>query len=126
MELLLELAAAKRREFNIPADRVCISGISMGGSACYTIMAQHPDEFAKAVIVSGGGRESDIVRLKGNFLIVHGENDQLIPEERAAGIAKLISTNPDAKAKYIRMAGKDHIACAENAFTNEVWNWLFR
>ena len=126
MELLLELAAAKRREFNIPADRVCITGISMGGSACYKIMAQHPREFAKAIIVSGGGRESDIVRLKGNFLIVHGENDRLIPEERAAGIAKLISTSPDAKAKYIRMAGKDHLSCAENAFTNEVWNWLFR
>lgn len=126
MELLLELAAAKRREFNIPAERVCITGISMGGSACYTIMARHPGEFAKAVIVGGGGKESDIVRLKGDFLIVHGENDQLIPEERAAGIAKLISTSPDAKAKYIRMAGKDHISCAENAFTNEVWNWLFR
>ena len=98
----------------------------MGGSACYTIMARHPGEFAKAVIVGGGGKESDIVRLKGDFLIVHGENDQLIPEERAAGIAKLISTSPDAKAKYIRMAGKDHLSCAENAFTNEVWNWLFR
>ena len=126
MELLLELTAAKRQEFNIPADRVCISGISMGGSACYKIIALHPGEFAKAIVVGGGGKESDIVRMKGDFLIVHGENDQLIPEERAAGIAKLISTSSDAKAKYIRMAGKDHIACAENAFTNEYWNWLFR
>ncbi|MBO4632722.1 MAG: hypothetical protein J5858_12430, partial [Lentisphaeria bacterium] len=126
MKLLLEVTAAKCREFNIPADRVCISGISMAGKACYTIMAQHPGKFAKAIIVSASGSESDAAQVKGDFLIIHGEDDRLIPEDRAAGIAKLVSSNPEATAKYIRMTGEDHISCAENAFTNEVWHWLFR
>ena len=126
IQLLLELTAAKCREFKIPADRVCISGISMAGRACYTIMAQHPGKFAKAIIVSASGKESDAAQVQGDFLIIHGEDDQLIPESRAAGIAKLISSNPEATAKYIRMTGEDHISCSENAFTNEVWNWLFR
>ena len=126
MKLLLELTAAKCREFNIAAERVCISGISMGGRACYSIMAQHPGKFAKAIVVSASGSESDAAKVKGDFLIIHGEDDRLIPEDRAAGIAKLISSSPDAKAKYIRMTGEDHISCPEKAFTNEVWNWLFR
>ena len=126
LPVLNELVREKCREFNISPGKCGITGISMGGGACYTFMAQYPGLFAKAIVVCAACRENDSARLNGNFYIIHGENDQLIPAERARQTAQSISQKGNAQVKFTCLPGKDHISCAENAYTEACWKWMFQ
>ena len=126
LPVLDELVRAKCREFNIQQQRCFITGISMGGGACYTLMAEYPGLFAKAIVVCAACRDADIARLRGDFFIIHGENDRLIPADRAKQTAQSISGKSNATAKLSILPGKDHISCAENAYGENCWSWLLR
>ena len=126
LPVLNELVREKCREFNIPSGKCVITGISMGGGACYTFMAQYPGLFSKAIVVCAACRENDAARLDGNFYIVHGENDQLIPAERARQTVQSISRKGNARVKFTCLPGKDHISCAESAYTELCWKWMFQ
>lgn len=126
LPVLDELVREKCREFGIPKEKCFITGVSMGGSASYTFMAEYPGVFARALVVCAACREPDVPRLRGEFYIVHGENDRLIPAERAERTAQLLSRNGGCKVSFSCMPGKDHISCAESAYTADRWKLLFR
>lgn len=121
-----ELVKEKVREYNIPANNVYITGISMGGGACYNIIARNPGLFSKAVLVSSGGKVQEAPKLKGSFLIIHGENDNIIPISRAKAMAEAIKLNQNANVKFIILANTGHIGLSASAYSDECWNWLFK
>ena len=44
-----------QKEFHIDAKRLYITGLSMGGFGTWDILARHPDRFAAAIPICGGG-----------------------------------------------------------------------
>ncbi len=126
LPVLDELVREKCREFGIPKEKCLITGVSMGGGACYTFMAEYSGIFARALVVCAACRESAAPRLRGEFYIVHGENDQLIPVERAKRTAELLSRNGNCEVSFFCIPGKDHISCAESAYKADRWKLLFR
>ena len=98
----------------------------MGGGACYSMMIRQPDLFSRAVIVSSGGRVEDASRLKGDFYIVHGENDRLIPPAKVQAMANAIQKDPENHVQFIILPGKDHVQASRAAYSEECFHWLFR
>ncbi|HEY2903188.1 MAG TPA: PHB depolymerase family esterase [Polyangia bacterium] len=52
-EDVLGALAAVRRDYNVDADRIYLTGLSMGGGGTWTIGLHHPDLFAALVVVCG-------------------------------------------------------------------------
>ncbi|MBS1369269.1 MAG: hypothetical protein HPZ91_04855 [Lentisphaeria bacterium] len=121
-----ELVKVKMKEFNIPANRVFISGFSMGGAACYGIMMKNPGLFSRALIVSSGGQPNMATRLRGDFYLVQGENDELFPPAKAQSTADALRNNPECSVQLKVVPGKDHSGAADAAYTGEILDWLFQ
>ncbi len=53
--LMLAAVAAIEKEFPIDPDRIYVTGLSMGGYATWDLITRHPQKFAAAIPVCGGG-----------------------------------------------------------------------
>jgi predicted peptidase len=80
MELLDELLAAHP----IDPDRVYLTGISMGGFGTWSLLAGHPDKFAAAIPVCGGGHP-DAAKTFPHVPVwaFHGAKDEVVPVLRS-------------------------------------------
>jgi predicted peptidase len=65
MSLALAILGAVETEYaaNIDLDRVYVSGISMGGYGTWDCITRHPERFAAAVPVCGGGDEKTVTAM---------------------------------------------------------------
>ena len=59
-ETVLQLIAAVSRDFAIDADRVYVTGQPLGGYGTWHFITRHPDVFAAAVPLCGGGDPSRV------------------------------------------------------------------
>lgn len=119
-----DLVKKEVRESGISSGRTYVTGVSMGGGACYAIMSSHPGLFAGAVVASSGGRPGTALP-RGRFFIIHGENDRLIPLAKAERMAQALTTMRGSEVKFVALPGKGHIDGARSAYTPACWNWLF-
>lgn len=53
--LIVELIRELQKEYRIDATRLYITGLSMGGFGTWDLIGQHPDMFAAAAPICGGG-----------------------------------------------------------------------
>lgn len=68
------------KEFPVDPRRVYITGISMGGFGTWALAQRHPDWFAAAVPICGGGDPERADRLaKLPVWAVHGDKDPVVP-----------------------------------------------
>src|SRR5699024_6306332 len=58
LRMTVELLAQLQKEFPIDPNRLYVTGLSMGGFATWDLIARHPETFAAAVPVCGGGDEA--------------------------------------------------------------------
>lgn len=121
----VELVRAKIKEFKIASERVYLTGVSMGGGACFSVMVRNPGLFAKAIVVCASGCPEEASRLKGNFLVIHGANDQLIPLKRIQPMVEALQKNKKTKVKFKILPNKGHIDGANAAYSPESWLWLW-
>jgi predicted peptidase len=67
-------------KYPVDTEHIYVTGLSMGGFASWRLAAEHPDLFAAAVPLCGGGDPDDVERIKDlpiwNF---HGVKDQRVP-----------------------------------------------
>lgn len=121
-----ELVREKIRAFDVPPERVYVTGISMGGSGVYTLLARENSLFSRAVLVSAGGRLSDAGKIKGDIAIFHGESDRIIPVERARAMAEALRRDSRATVRLSVLPAKGHTDTASAVYTDTLWRWLFR
>lgn len=87
---VMQLVAAIRAEFDIDADRIAVTGFSLGGMGTWSFAAQHPDLIAAAIPVAG--HPGDFAAAWGTTPIyaIHGERDTVMPiAPTRAAIAEL-------------------------------------
>lgn len=80
-EVLLPLVDQIEEELNIDADRIYLTGLSMGGFGSWRVVAAAPDRFAAVVPICGGGDGSSIPSEIAATPIwaFHGEADNVVP-----------------------------------------------
>lgn len=125
MRLTLALLAALQEEFNIDADRLYATGLSMGGYGAWDVVTRHPEMFAAAVPICGGADPSKaplIVNLPvWNF---HGSDDPVVP---VRGSREMIAALRDAGGEplYTEYEGAGHNVWDRAYSEPELVPWMF-
>lgn len=82
MSTVMNILDSLEWEFNIDTNRIYITGLSMGGFGTWGIIERHPDKFAAAIPVCGGGDTNAVSRIEHlpiwNF---HGKIDPIVEVE---------------------------------------------
>ena len=123
--VLSEFIETARKRENADPDRVYIAGVSMGAYATWQMCISHPDWFAAAVPVCGGGMYWNAARLKDlPVWAFHGALDTVVlPEESMKMVAAINKSGGNAK---LTIFPKDDHNSWDNAFAmDELWKWLF-
>lgn len=105
MDVLVEV----RRAYNIDADRIYLTGHSMGGFGTWSVAMNHPEVFAALAPISGGANTptgmSKIAHIPQ--IVVHGDADPTVPVQRSRVMVEM-GKKLGAEIKYIEVAGGDH------------------
>ena len=79
MKLVLAAIAALQKEFSIDADRLYVTGLSMGGFGTWDLLSRFPDRWAAAAPICGGG---DKIRIPVAKVVpiwaFHGAEDNVV------------------------------------------------
>jgi len=110
--LRLALAALEqvRAEYQAAIDpaRLYVTGLSMGGYGTWELAMRHPDAFAAAAPICGGGDESQAERLKGlPIWAFHGDQDTVVWPERSERLVAAVN-RAGGQAKVSLLAGVGH------------------
>jgi poly(3-hydroxybutyrate) depolymerase len=123
-ELLASLDAVMR-ELPVDAERVYLTGQSMGGVGTWGIIAAHPERFAAAVPVCGTWQPDDALKLaRVPVWVFHGEKDPTVPVEGSRRMIAALKTS-GASPRYTEYPGVGHNSWSSAYATDELWEWLF-
>jgi predicted peptidase len=126
IRLTLEVLDSLAREFRIDTNRIYVTGQSMGGFGTWTMITQHPQRFAAAIPICGGGTPGDAAHAKDiPVWAFHGTADNVVPvtytREMIAALRKA-----GGKPLYWEYVGADHAGTAERAYSEpDLMDWLF-
>lgn len=109
----------------VDANRVYISGMSMGGYGTWDALARWPQKWAAAVPVCGGGD----VGMVGRFAHVpvwafHGARDGVVPVENSRAMIRALN-RAGGSPRYTEYPYVDHFAWLPAYSTKEMHDWLF-
>jgi predicted peptidase len=123
--LAVELVRAIQKEFSIDPDRLYITGLSMGGYGTWDIISRHPDMFAAAVPICGGGDESQAEKIaKMPIWVFHGGKDKLVPPERSRKMVEALK-KAGGDPKYTEYPDVGHDSWVKAYKDAEMFKWLF-
>jgi poly(3-hydroxybutyrate) depolymerase len=118
-----ELMNALMAEFSVDADRVYITGLSMGGNGTWDYTIRYPQKYAAAIPMSGGWITSlagEIIHLPiWNF---HGAGDESVSQSRSMVAAV---RQAGGNVVYTEYAGGGHNIWTEAYSTPILMSWLY-
>jgi lysophospholipase L1-like esterase/dienelactone hydrolase len=84
MKLVLGAIDALTNDFTIDPDRIYVTGLSMGGYGSWDLISRHPEKFAAAIPICGGGDKDEAAVAKGvPVWAFHGLADNVVPPARS-------------------------------------------
>ncbi len=93
----------------VDTSRVYVTGLSMGGYGSWDLAARHPEWFAAAIIVCGGGDDKQAAKLAElPIWVFHGDADKGVPVERSRNMVAAIKDAGGKKIKYSELPGVGH------------------
>lgn len=126
MRLTMELLEQLQERFSIDSNRLYVTGISMGGFGTFDLIERHPNMFAAAVPICGGG---DITRayflIDMPIWIFHGAEDEVVLPEYSRNIVDAIRVAGGSPG-YTEYPDEDHIGAWVQAYNNpHLYEWMF-
>lgn len=124
--VLIALLDKLEREHNVDKKRIYVTGLSMGGFGTFALAAHHPERFAAAVPICGGGTFQQAKALsKLPMWVFHGDADNVIPVDESQRMVKYINQRDVKNAKLTIYEGVGHNSW-DRAYGDEaMWDWLF-
>jgi predicted peptidase len=123
--LAIETMAALEKEFSIDEKRRYVAGLSGGGFGSWYFITMHPEMFAAAIPICGGGDPSlarDIVDVP--VWAFHGTEDQNVPVGFSRDMIQAIK-DAGGDPKYTEFPGEGHNIWDSVIKTPGVLDWLF-
>jgi len=124
-DIAMEALARTLREYSCDADRVYLTGLSMGGYGTYTITLRHPKPFAAIVPICGGGDPATgdaIGRLP--IWIWHGDADRTVPVANSREIVTGLVKAKAIEMRYTELPGVGHNSWDNAYASDELYKWL--
>jgi pimeloyl-ACP methyl ester carboxylesterase len=113
-------------KYPIDESRVYLTGVSMGGFACWALLAEHPTWFAAAVPICGGGDPREALRFaQVPIWVVHGAKDDVVPPERSREMVEALRTER-GRVRYDEIPKAGH-RCWDSVYSSEeLYDWLLK
>jgi predicted peptidase len=110
----------------IDSTRVYITGQSMGGYGTWSMVTEHPEIFAAAIPICGGGDPSAASKAGAVAIwAFHGTADSLVPVEQTRGMVRALE-KARGDIRYTEYDGGTHAGTAERAYCEpDLADWLF-
>jgi predicted peptidase len=126
MKLTLELLEFLQQHYAIDAKRLYVTGLSMGGFGTFDIIQRHPNKFAAAVPICGGGDVSNAFLIKDlPIWTFHGAEDEIVSPEYSRNIISAIRIAGGSPG-YTEYPDEGHIGAWVQAYSNpHLYEWLF-
>lgn len=127
-DLLLALLDDVSKKYSIDSARVYVTGLSMGGSGTWGLIAAAPDRFAAAMPICGRSGDPSAVVEKATKLpvwIVVGDRDNKQLVENCIEMEKLLQERK-ADVKLTLMHGVGHDSWTQTYATPEIYDWFLR
>jgi len=125
MQLSLELIGVLQNEFSIDANRIYVTGLSMGGFGTWDAIQRQPKRFAAAVPICGGGDPAyakQIAHLP--IWAFHGDKDGVVKVQRTRDMITAIKA-AGGSPKYTEYPGVGHNAWTATYANRKLYAWLF-
>lgn len=132
LEAARELVETVRRQYaGVDADRLYITGVSLGGYGTWDAIERWPGYFAAAVPVSGGGDPSRAAELKDlPIWVFHGASDHVVPVSGSRDMVEAIRA-AGGQPRYTEYEGAGHDIWARVYSADQpipgtgLFEWLF-
>jgi predicted peptidase len=116
MTAVLKLLTLLQQRLPVDGRRLLVTGLSMGGFGTFDLVARHPEMFAGALALCGGGDPAQAPSLRNLPLwIFHGDSDPAVPVKGARCMAQALR-GVGGTPRYTEVAGGGH----------DVWNVAYR
>jgi len=125
LELSVDLIDELAKEFSIDRARLYVVGYSMGGFGAWLVASRHPDLFAAAVPIAGGGDPSYISGTSAKIWAFHGSTDKIVPVRRSREMVDALKS-AGKDVKYTEYPGVDHASWSLVYREAELPVWLFQ
>jgi predicted peptidase len=122
---LVQLLDHVSKNLNIDESRVYVTGLSMGGYGTWRLAAAHPERFAAAVPICGGGEPEKMAAGLRHVPIwaFHGAKDQLVPVSESEEMVDAVRrAGGDVRLTVYPDVGHDSWVRAYD--NQEVYDWL--
>lgn len=126
MRLAIEMIRALQKEFPVDANRLYITGLSMGGYGTWDAISRYPKMFAAAVPICGGGDEAQASKIAAvPIWAFHGDKDNVVPTERTRNMIEAIR-KAGGKPQYTEYPGVNHNSWDAAYADKEMVEWMFK
>ena len=116
LNLVLEILAVVRKDYNIDSNRLYVAGQSNGGIGVFGLITKKPGLFAGAISLCGAGNANIASRAAKTALwAFHGEKDDVIPVEHTRKMIAAIK-KAGGNPKYTEYKGVGH----------DIWEMVFK
>ncbi len=121
-------------EYNLDAQRVYLTGLSLGGHGCWHIAAALPNTFAAVVPICGFAELKEDTGLAEKLAphltetpvwCFHGDQDDRVPVTRTRAMVAAIRKAGGEQIKYTEYDGAGHSIWDRAYAEEELWKWLF-
>jgi predicted peptidase len=121
---VMDVIEEMKRAYRIDADRIYLTGHSMGGFGTWSIAMNHPDLFAALAPVAGGVNNPAAMSKIAHIpqLVIHGDKDPTVPVDRSRA-AVAMSKKLGVELKFIEVPGGDHGSVVAATF-KDVFDWF--
>ncbi|MGJ8655441.1 MAG: dienelactone hydrolase family protein [Akkermansiaceae bacterium] len=125
MQLATQLLQEKIKTLPVDPQRIYITGISMGGFGTWDLIQRHPDLFAAAIPICGGGDTAQAAKLtKLPIWAFHGDKDTAVKTSRSRDMIAAIK-KAGGTPNYTEYPGVAHNSWTRTYNNPEVLKWLF-
>ena len=123
--LLLALLDHVTQSCKADADRVYLTGLSMGGFGSWRLAADHPQRFAAVVPICGGGNPKDAPKLKSlPIWIWHGGADPVVPVRLSVEMFDAIKKAGSTTVRLTTLEGIGHNSWEAAYASPDLYQWL--
>jgi len=125
IKLVLELIASLQKEYRLDQQRQYVTGLSMGGYGTWDLITRHPDMWAAAVPVCGGGDEAVAAKsVRVPVWAFHGDKDTVVKPHRSRKMIEAIK-QAGGEPRYTEYPGVAHNSWAPAYADPKMIEWMF-